>query len=90
VNRNKMDLIIYLDKKMMDQIQDDISRAGNIHAIGLMEFCYIMIKNIKKYWYKNPLDENLVGMLCQIYDCVDVDSRGIIDWDDFVSFALRR
>jgi hypothetical protein len=85
-----MDLIIYLDKKMLEQIKEDVLRIGSLHCLGIMEFCYILVKNIQKYWYKNPLDENLIGMFCQIFDCVDVDSRGIIDWDDFVSFALRR
>jgi hypothetical protein len=85
-----MDLIIYFDKNMMSALKEDVFHsAGNPHAIGLVEFCFVMIKNILKYWNRDPLDQNLIGMLCQIYDCIDIDSRGVIDWEDFVSFVLR-
>jgi len=28
-------------------------------------------------------------MLCQIFDSIDVDSRGIISWIDFTNYCLR-
>ena len=85
-----MDLIIYFDKTILESIRIEISNSCSLNSIGIVEFCVFMIKYIKKYWPKDPLHENLVAMLCQVFDCVDVDSRGIIHWDDFVSFALRR
>ena len=85
-----MDLIIYFDKTMLTKIKEDTLRFSSLHSLGLIEFCFIILKNIKKYWNREIFNHNLIGMICQIFDCVDIDSRGIIDWDDFISFTLRR
>lgn len=85
-----MDLIVYFNKKILGQIKGKLSEITNMHSINIVHFCSVVLQKISKGNLNSVLDENLVSMLCQIFDCVDVDSRGIIHWDDFVSFALRR
>ena len=85
-----MDLIVYFNKKILGGIRAKLSEITNMHSINLVHFCSVILQKISKGGSNAPVDENLVSMLCQIFDCVDVDSRGVINWDDFVSFALRR
>jgi hypothetical protein len=85
-----MDLIVFFDKTMLDLAEQDILEICNPQCIGIVEFCYVMLKSIRKYWSSDIMNEELMGMLCQIFDSVDVDSRGVIEWHDFVAFALRR
>ena len=85
-----MDLIVFFDKTMLDVAEKDVMDVCHPQRIGLVEFCYVILKSIRKYWASDIMNESLVGMLCQIFDSVDVDSRGIIEWNDFVAFVLRR
>jgi len=84
-----MDLIVYFNKKILGDIRAKLSDITNMHSINLIHFCSVILQKISKGGPQAPVDENLVTMLCQIFDCVDVDSRGFINWDDFVSFTLR-
>lgn len=85
-----MDLIVYFNKKILGSIRSKLSEITNMHSISIVHFCSVIIQKISREGLNAPVDEHLVSMLCQIFDCVDVDSRGFINWEDFVSFALRR
>jgi hypothetical protein len=85
-----MDLIVYFNKKILADIRGKLSTVTNMHSINLIHFCSVILPKISRGGVNSPVDENIVAMLCQIFDCVDVDSRGFIEWDDFVSFVLRR
>ena len=87
---NKMDLIVHFNKKILADIRSMLSEKTNMHSINIVHFCSVLLMKISKGGLNSPVDEQLVSMLCQIFDCVDVDSRGFIDWEDFVSFTLRR
>ena len=85
-----MDLIVHFNKKILGDIRTMLADVTNMHSINLVHFCSVILQKISKGGLNAPVDENIVSMLCQIFDCVDVDARGFIDWDDFVAFTLRR
>ena len=85
-----MDLIVYFNKKILGSIREKLSEITNMQSISIVHFCSVILQKISKGGLNSPVDTSLVTMLCHIFDCVDVDSRGFINWEDFVSFALRR
>ena len=85
-----MDLIVFFDKTMLSVAKKEIMEICSLQCIGIVEFCFVLLKCIRKYWAADIMNKSLLGMLCQIFDSVDVDSRGIIEWNDFVAFTLRR
>ncbi len=57
-------------------------------AISCKSFCTVISKCLCLRWGFWNVADSLVLMLCKIFDAVDVDSRGVICWDDFTSFCV--
>jgi hypothetical protein len=70
----------------------------HLNSIRLDEFLIVMtkhitgnderVKDIYKY-FSTKEGLSLSYLLCFIFETVDVDSRGVISWQDFTNFCLR-
>jgi hypothetical protein len=69
-----------------------------MNSISLDDFCFVMLNNWRSAIANSDGNEEditstellrRIRMLCQLFDTVDVDSRGYISWSDFTNFCLR-
>jgi hypothetical protein len=69
---------------------------AQLNFIALDDFCFVMLS----HWRAEAETERekeltpsellrRVRMLCQLFDSVDVDSRGYISWSDLTNYCLR-
>ena len=90
-----MNIILLFDKGILADMRNDMMKTTKLNAIGILDFCYIASNKLKRQLEANtshfgPVDEKFLStVLCQIFDSVDVDCRGYIDWYDFITYCLR-
>ena len=83
------DLMLYLDRSLLGQIQSDLQDICSLQAINAKDFCFVVLKWLClrfNYW---NIDDSIIRLICRVFDCVDIDSRGVICWEDFNSYCLR-
>lgn len=83
------DLMFYLDRSILAEIQGDLKEVGSLNAINAKDFCFVILKWLCLRWNFWCIDDAAISLVCRVFDCVDVDSRGVICWDDFNAYCLR-
>jgi hypothetical protein len=81
------ELICCLDKKLLIDIREELSRHHHLSNISLQQFCTVVIKRLRRPDLGDYTP--LLHLLCRVFDTVDVDSRGYLCWDDFASYCIR-
>ena len=83
------DLMYYLDRSILAEIQADLKEVGSLQAINAKDFGFVVLKWLCLRWNHWSVDDAAIYLICRVFECVDVDSRGVISWDDFNAFCLR-
>lgn len=85
-----MDLIVYFDKKIISTLESDFLQIyPKLGSIKIIDFCRVCLRRLGEHWIGKHKDSTTIRMLCGIFDAVDVDGRGLINWDDFINFCIR-
>ena len=91
-------LVLQFEKASLFEMKKDIldrnhivSDENALDAINLKDFCRSFLRTaMKAADYKGPeFIKRYMVVLCQIFDSVDVDSRGVISWTDFTNYCIR-
>jgi hypothetical protein len=80
--------------------QQKDSKAHHLNNVGFFELCQVILRKIlvkdeltKKYTTDELLRSveyiSTIRQVIQYFECVDVDSRGVISFTDFTNFCLR-
>eukprot|EP01041_Mallomonas_annulata_P007373 gene7373-15060_t len=91
-----MELISYLHKNTLADIKNEILEMYHtlpeslvLEAINLRDFCRVFMKRLNQFNHIREPPEKHIKLLCQIFDTIDADSRGVISWMDFTNYCIR-
>ena len=82
-------LVCCFDRYMLANMETDLSEIGSLNAISCKNFGAIVLKWLCLRWNFWNVSDSLLLNICTVFDCVDIDSRGIINWDDFTAYCVR-
>jgi hypothetical protein len=70
-------------------MENDLLAENKRNAIDIIDFCKVCLSHLRDVWIGKDTDMSIIRMLCTIFEAVDVDRRGYLNWDDFINFCIR-
>ena len=86
-----MDILLQLTKGGLQDVAEELAELcspNSTNDIQLHDFCYVFLKRSQAFFQESLIDK-AIRQLCNVFDAVDADSRGVISWSDLTNFFLR-
>ena len=93
-----MELLGHLEGRVLGEMRDQLRRSCPLDRVPLSDLCSALLQQllragvICKPRLRHKHREQVgryTRLACELFDIVDVDSRGVLHFDDFTSFCLR-
>ena len=93
-----MELLQHLEGRVLGEVRDQLRRSCSLDRVPLPDLCAALLQQllrlgvICKTRLRHKHREQVrryTRLACELFDIVDVDSRGVLHFDDLTSFCLR-
>lgn len=93
-----MELLAHLEARVLAEVRDHLKRSCALDRVPLQDLCSAVLLQLLRAGvicsphhrrrHKEQV-KHFTRLVCQLFDIVDVDSRGVLHFDDLTSFCLR-